>query len=268
MTFAKNYIISDLNNFFFPYIFNREYAEHFIERIKFVVLNDLNKKFKVASKEEAIQLTINFLQIAKLSSSNLSDITYIETSYLENLKEEILNSFNPNYYKESNSNSKISLEDALLNYLYMFYTSLSSEKKAEDKQFIKNSIFYSFETRTLLKENKIQKTLTMLRKTKQTKEFDKNKILIEVQNKLRFIFLTRTIISFLGFTYSKKLYSLGFVFDFEKSFEDNYNFFNELKIKKAGTADFEILFLKKEEILPFFLKTQSVWFDLKKYINS
>lgn len=267
MTFAKNYIISDLNNFFFPYIFNKEYSEHFIERIKFVVLNDLNKKFKIASKEESIQLTIYFLQIAKLSTSNLSDITYIENSYLENLKEEILNSFNPNYYKESNSNSKISLEEAVLNYLYMFYTSLSKEQKIEDKQFIKNLIFHSFESITLLKENKIQKTLTMLRKIKQTKEFNKEQILIQVQNKLRVIFLTRTIINLLGFTYSKKLYYLGFIFDFDKSFEDNYNFFNELKIKKVGIVDFDLLFLKKEEILPFFLKTQSVWFDLKKYIT-
>lgn len=270
MTLTKQKIISDLNNFFFPIEFKKEHAEQFIDRIKLIVLNDLNQKLSNSTKEEAIQITIEFTKEAKLSDNRLDSFFEISNNYLNNLKDEIFNSFNPNFIKQK-STSKITLEEAVLNYLFFYFESLTTEEKKDEN--IKSILFYSLDDdKNLLKEKKSLKKLKTLRKIEETKAFDKEKILNDLEIKLRYcnlwVMLILRIFNFSGENIA--LHKEGIDFDFNKTFEENYIYFDQLKIEKPELNDLniQVFYDNKEELREPFQKIKFVWEDLKEFILS
>lgn len=270
MTLTKQKIITDLNNFFFPIEFKKEFSDDLISRIKLIVLNDLNHKLNNATKEESIQITLDFVKEAKIVDNSLDNFYEINNSYLENLRNEILNSFNPNFIKQTTT-AKITLQEAVLNYLYFYFESLSPEQKNDEN--IKSILFQSFDDdKNLLKEKKSLKKLKTLRKIEETKNFNKEEILNDLEIKLKYsnlwIMLMLKIFNFSG--EDIYLQQEGISFDFNKTFEENYIYFDKLKIEKPELNDLniQILYDNKEELREPFNKIKFVWEDLKKFILS
>lgn len=268
MRLTKQNIISDLNNLFFPIEFRKEYAEQFIDRIKFIISNDLNNKLRNASKEEFIQITIDFIKEVKLTDNRLDSFIEISNNYLNSFKEEILNSFNPNFLKQT-SKSKITLQEAILNYLYFYFESLTPEEK-KDKH-IKSILFYSLDDdKNLLKEKKNLKKLKSLRKIEETKAFDKDKILKDLEIKLKYCdFWVMLILRIFDFSNENlALHEAGIYFDFNKTFEENYIYFDKQKIEKPelNNLNIQVFYDKKEELREPFQKVKIVWNNLKLFI--
>lgn len=230
MLLTKKLVISELEKFFPEIKFNQKYAEDYIKTIKYCLLNNLKEKIKEKEIEEVISIMEEFTFKVERENQNLDSIKKIENSLIEEIKDILINSFNPNYINLKKG-KKLSIEKQCLLLKLLIFQENEKEISLFTGNQIEKYIFLYNSNRTIKNIKEIRELIRNKEQITETRE-----------NLFNFAEKQAVIYNLENINESKLVKLTNFLFGYPSGFNEVYiNLDYEIKITNTHTE-----FLTKE----------------------